>query len=173
MPLVGCIALSNQSQRDSHDRCRCFCSEDYKILRENIFTNLFSSWGSGYGGIFIGIALGVIYGYITFYFYECVRDSTEGSTRAPDTMMLSIPNKEEMMEQALYIFGCAAVCFLPASLYHLIVNQENMIFWILIAYGIFFFPMSFLAVVLFDSPSAFKPTVIIGSIVDTFLPYCA
>jgi hypothetical protein len=136
-----------------------------------LFLNIYFSQG-GYGGIFIGLALGVIYGYIVFYLYECIRDSAGGSTRAPDTMMLTIPDRKEMMEQALYILGCTAICFLPVSLYHLLVSRTNAVFWILIAYGIFFFPMSFLTVVLFESPSALKPTLIIGSIVDTFLPYC-
>lgn len=132
----------------------------------------FSHGGGGYGGILVGSALAVIYGYIVFYLYECIRESAGGVTRAPDTMMLSIPNKQEMMEQALYIFGCVALCFLPVSLYRLIVNQKDAIFWIFIVYGIFFFPMSFLAVVLFESPSALNPKLIFGSIVDTFLPYC-
>jgi hypothetical protein len=137
-----------------------------------IFSGIYFSQGGSYGGILVGLALAVIYGYIVFYLYECIRDSAGGGARAPDTMMLSIPNKQEMMEQALYIFGCVAICFLPVSLYRLIVGQKDVIFWIFIVYGIFFFPMSFLAVVLFESPSALNPKLIIGSIVDTFLPYC-
>ena len=40
------------------------------------------------------------------------------------------------------------------------------------AYGVFFFPRGMLAVVMFDTSSAFNPILWIGSIFSTFFQYC-
>jgi len=42
----------------------------------------------------------------------------------------------------------------------------------LLAYGVFFFPMGLLAVVIFDSVAGLNPILIIGSIFSTFFQYC-
>ena len=39
--------------------------------------------------------------------------------------------------------------------------------------ALFFFPMSLLAAVMYDSFKGLNPFVLIGSIIRTFLPYCA
>ena len=126
----------------------------------------------GYGRIFIILALGVIYGYVLFYLFECIRDSAIGAIRAPDTLSLDVPDKEDMALRMIYLLACVVICSLPVSIYYLFICKIDAIFWFLIACGFFFFPMSFLAVVIFDSASALKPMLILGSIFDTFLPYC-
>ena len=42
----------------------------------------------------------------------------------------------------------------------------------MLTYGVFFYPMGILAVVVFESVRGLNPILIIRSIVGTFLPYC-
>jgi hypothetical protein len=51
-------------------------------------------------------------------------------------------------------------------------KKIDLVFWVLSACGIFFLPMALLAGVLFDATHALNPVSIIGSISQTFLPYC-
>jgi hypothetical protein len=46
------------------------------------------------------------------------------------------------------------------------------VFWLLLAYGAFFFPMGLLACIMFDSISGLNPILLIGSIFSTFFQYC-
>jgi hypothetical protein len=50
--------------------------------------------------------------------------------------------------------------------------QNDILFWLLLAYGIFFFPIGVLAFAMFDSAYAFNPFLWIGSIFSTFFHYC-
>lgn len=53
-----------------------------------------------------------------------------------------------------------------------VIGANIFLYRALLGYGVFFAPMVFLAMVLFDSYEAMKPTLILGSIKDVFLPYC-
>ncbi|MHC4104188.1 MAG: hypothetical protein ACYSR9_04555, partial [Planctomycetota bacterium] len=48
----------------------------------------------------------------------------------------------------------------------------DIIFWVILSCSVFLFPMTLLAVVMFDSARAFNPILIIGSICSTFFQYC-
>jgi hypothetical protein len=61
---------------------------------------------------------------------------------------------------------------LPAAFYFTYANKTDRIFWALVACAVFFFPMGLLAVVMFDTSSAFNPLLWIGSIFSTFFQYC-
>jgi hypothetical protein len=50
---------------------------------------------------------------------------------------------------------------------------NSAIFWSLLAYGVFFFPMGILAVVMFDSINGLNPVLLICSIASKFFQYCA
>ena len=118
-------------------------------------------------GLIINLLLGF---YMCWYFAECVRDSAAGRVRAPETF--ADADIGSMFEQWLYLAACYAIFVLPAAFYFIYANRTDRIFWILVAYGIFFFPMGLLAVMMFDTCSAFNPILWIASIFSTFFQYC-
>lgn len=77
-----------------------------------------------------------------------------------------------MFGQWLYIAACYALFVAPAFFYSIFAGRTDAIFWILVGYGVFFFPMGLLAVVMFDSSSAFNPILWIGSVFSTLFQYC-
>jgi len=50
--------------------------------------------------------------------------------------------------------------------------MDGVIFWSLLTYGVFFFPMGTLEVVMFDSVNGLNPVLIIRSIGSTLVRYC-
>jgi len=115
----------------------------------------------------------VLYLYLYWYLCECIRDSAEGGIRAPETIGHN-PGFGEMLGRVIKTIGCFILFLGPVFLYHLKTDQTDSIFFRLVAYAaLFFFPMSLLAVVMFDSLKGLNPIVLIGSILSTYLPYCA
>jgi hypothetical protein len=110
--------------------------------------------------------------YMYWYFCECIRDSAAGSLRAPETLA-NTPGLGDMFGQCLRILGCFIVFFAPMLIYDLYAGKTDTVFWALLGYAIFFFPMGLLAVVMFDSLRGLNPILLIGSIFSTFLQYCA
>jgi len=111
--------------------------------------------------------------YVLYYFTECIRDSANGRYRAPDFWMDPTGfDKWDCISRLLTVIGCIAVCFWPVAVYYVVTERTDLIYWLLLACGGFFFPMALLAVVLFDSYNALNPILLIGSIFHTFLPYC-
>ena len=115
----------------------------------------------------INLLLGL---YMCWYFAECVRDSAAGRVRAPEAF--ADADIGSMIEQCIYLGACYAIFALPAVVYVTSTNRTDTTFWILVASGVFFFPMGLLAVVMFDSTSAFNPILWICSIFRTFFRYC-
>ncbi len=113
----------------------------------------------------------VIFLYIYWYFTECVRDSAEGGGRAPEGLG-STPGFMGMFWQAVNVIGCLAIFFTPFVLYMLFARRADIIFWLLLIYAVFFFPMGLLAVIMFDSAIGLNPRLLIRSISSTFFPYC-
>ena len=124
------------------------------------------------GGIISLLLYLLFVGYVFFYLAYCIFDSSKGGWRAPDISIQHTPDKGDIISQLLRIFGCLAVCFWPLAVYHVFTERSDLIFWLLFAFGSFFFPMALLAGVLFDSFDALNPILIIRSIYKTFLPYC-
>ncbi|MHC4546160.1 MAG: hypothetical protein ACYTDW_17600 [Planctomycetota bacterium] len=162
----------------------------------DIFLYPVSFWGLVYLGIFIGVTLlldtvgNILPSYFAclfwlltlvirifvvlfmyWYFAECVRDSAEGGLRAPKVIG-DVPPAVDMFRQMVDIVGCLLVFFTPFILYVLIVRRAGVIFWLLLIYGIFFFPMSLLAIVVHNSPTGLNPRLIHKSISNTFWQYC-
>ncbi len=129
------------------------------------------SYAGSYGGIVALILYILLIGYMFYYLSECIRDSAKGNWRAPDISLQPIPDKGELISQLLYLLGSAAICFWPTAVYYILTEQTDLIFWLLLICGCFFFPMGVLVVFMFGSISALNPLLIIGSIVDTFLHY--
>jgi ribosomal protein S27E len=113
----------------------------------------------------------VIFFYIYWYFVECVRDSADGGMRAPEGLGAT-PGFMGMFWQTVNVIGCLAVFFVPFVLYMLFAKRADIIFWLLLIYAVFLFPMGLLAVVMFDSAIGLNPRLLIRSISCTFFPYC-
>ncbi|MHC4558732.1 MAG: hypothetical protein ACYTFW_16770 [Planctomycetota bacterium] len=114
----------------------------------------------------------LLYLYLYWYFCECIRDSAAGGLRAPETLA-NTPGLGELLLQWLRTLCCFVVFAGPMLIYYRYARQTDTVFWILLSYAVFFFPMGLLAVVMFDSFSGLNPIVVIGSIFSVFLPYCA
>ena len=125
-----------------------------------------------FGGVPYLILYLLLAGYAFYYISYCVFDSSRGGLRAPDVTIYDSPDKIELFSQVFLVIGVVAVCFFPAVIYYIATERTDLLFWLLSAVCIFFFPMAVLTAVLFDSVDAIKPVVIISSIYRTFLPYC-
>ena len=123
-------------------------------------------FGLGFLVIFIG--------YLFYCLSDCIRDSANGGRRAPniDISPTVLLNMGELISPVLKVFVCIAVCLGPLLAYFIITRRTDLVFWLLVTYGIFFLPMVLLAVVLFDSLRALNPILIIASMFNIFLPYC-
>jgi len=114
----------------------------------------------------------VIFLYMYWYFCECIRDSAAGGLRAPD-VLVNAPGLGDMLWQLIKIVGCLAFFLAPMLIYFSRTKNTDTIYWSLLGYAVFFFPMGLLAIIMFDSFSALNPLLLIGSIFNTFFPYCA
>jgi len=119
-------------------------------------------------GFFIKIVVGL---YAYWYFCECIRDSAQGNLRAPD-VLVNAPSLGDMFAQTLKVVGCFLLFVGPPGYYFLYIKRTDAVFWSLVTYAVFFFPMGLLAVIMFDSFSGLNPIVLIGSILSTFIQYC-
>jgi len=122
-----------------------------------------------------GLGLLVIFlGYLFYCLSDCIRDSANGGLRAPniDISPTVLLNAGELISPVFNVFVCTTVCLGPLLAYFIITRRTNLIFWLLVTYGVIFSPMVLLATVLFDSLRALNPILIITSTVTVFLPYC-
>lgn len=114
----------------------------------------------------------VFYAYVCFYIADCVIASSKGARRASYPTTPANFSIGDYVSQALVIVGCAAICLAPVILYYHMTKRTDSLLWILLAYGIFFLPMSLLRGIWFDSFDALNPIEIIRSICKSFFPYC-
>jgi hypothetical protein len=112
----------------------------------------------------------LIFLYSFWYIAECIRDSADGWVRAPQGMG-ALPDTSDMFRQLINTIGCLAFFLMPVGIYVLLTGRFDIITGLLLIAGIFFYPIGFLSVVLFDSVSGLNPRVLLRSIGDTFLPY--
>jgi len=113
----------------------------------------------------------VVVFYMYWYFAECVRDSAEGGLRAPKVIGY-IPRVVDMFWQMVNIIGCFGVFFMPFVFYMLFAKRADVIFWLLLLYAVFSFPMALLAVVVLDSVAGLNPRLLYNSISNTLRQYC-
>jgi hypothetical protein len=123
-------------------------------------------WGIG---ILVRI---VLYLYLYWYLCECIRESAAGGIRAPEIVGRS-PGLGDFFSQVFKTSGCFLLFPAPAFLYFLKTGETDTIFWCLTVNALFFFPMSLLAVVMFESWWGLNPIMLISSIFSTLLPYGA
>ena len=122
---------------------------------------------------FIAIIV-VFLGYLLYCFSDYIRYSAGGKRRAPniDLSPSVLLNAGELIWPILNTFVCIAVCVGPLLAYLIITRQADIVFWLLVTYGVLYLPMVLLAVVLFESLRALNPILIITSMFNVFLPYC-
>ena len=117
------------------------------------------------------------------YLYHCVRESATGAVWAPDSLLLDGPDMngvtsslgglELLNLRYMTMILPFLICFLPASLYPLFIEDADFrLFLLFLGIGIFYFPMFFLAVIIFDSSSGYNPMLHLVSILSTFFSYC-
>jgi len=113
--------------------------------------------------------------YVLWYFGECIRESAAGELRAPERPGGSM-DWGEVVLSVLRFVACFLFFFGPQSLYFYMASSRTgvnpVLSWSLLTYGVFFYPMGILAVVMFESVRGLNPVLIFRSIVGTFLPYC-
>lgn len=113
---------------------------------------------------------GLLFLYIFWYLAECIRDSADGWVRAPEGMG-ALPDLPDMLGQLIHTIGCFVFFLLPTVLYILFTGRVDIIAWLLMIVAMFFYPISFLSVILHDSVSGLDPRVLLLSIRNTFWPY--
>ena len=145
-----------------------------RFLGGGVIGDWLGDWPVGMILVFLLYLLYV--GYVFSYIGYCIFDSSKGGLRAPDISGEPAPDKSDLVwqlfRQLFLILGSIVVCFGPTALYYVFTKQTDLFFWLLLVIGIPFFPMSLLAVVLFDSLDILNPVMIIRSILRTFPRYC-
>ena len=125
--------------------------------------------GRGFGIVGI-VATAAFFLYLCWYLTECVRDSAKGGTRAPEAFATA--SLGEMWSQAQHIIGCYLIFVGPVGFYYLFTGRTDAVFWLLLAYGVFFLPIGLLACIMFDSIRGLNPVLLIASIFSTIVQYC-
>jgi DNA-directed RNA polymerase subunit RPC12/RpoP len=108
--------------------------------------------------------------YMFWYFAECIRDSADGWVRAPEGMG-GLPDLSDMLSQLIHIIGGFIFFLLPTMLYILFTGRIDIVAWLLMIAAMFFYPISFLSVILHDSVSGLDPRILLRSIRNVFWPY--
>jgi phage FluMu protein Com len=125
-------------------------------------------------GLFIAIpgffVMAVIAVYTLWYFCQCIRESAEGETRAPD-VLIDAPSLFDMGWQSLRMAVCLAFFTAPPIIYNRFIGKVDTILYLLLAYTAMFFPIGLLAVVMHDEITALNPLLLIRSIIKTFFSY--
>ena len=113
----------------------------------------------------------VLFLYLFWYYCECVRNSAAGGLRAPETLG-NTPGVGDMLSDLLKTLGCAAFFMAPLVFYWGYTKKTDFVFYLLAGYGLVFFPMGLLSVIMFDSLAGLNPVLLIGSIFSSFFQYC-
>ncbi len=113
----------------------------------------------------------VLFLYLFWYYCECVRDSAGGGLRAPETVG-NTPGVGDMLSDLIKTLGCAAFFTAPLVFYWGYTKKTDAVFYLLAGYGLVFFPMGLLSVIMFDSLAGLNPVLLIGSIFSSFFQYC-
>jgi hypothetical protein len=107
--------------------------------------------------------------YAAWYWAECTYDSAQGGTRAPQ--LLDTAGYGDKWSRVSYLLAVYAVFVLPALLYLLGTGRRDVVLWLLVAWGILFFPMGLLAMVMHDGIYVLNPLLLLRSIRRTLVPY--
>lgn len=127
----------------------------------------------GLGIEYVPLVYALPLAYVVYYYAECIRDSSGGGRHAPAFWIHPTDSsKWDCLSQLFLVVGCVAIYFGPVSVYYILRERADWIYWLLMAGGGFFFPMVLLAVVWFDSFEGLNLMLVVRSIARTFVPYC-
>lgn len=115
----------------------------------------------------------LLFGYGIYFVTYCVYDSSRGSRNAIYIPKMHFPDRWELVGQYFLLLASLVFCFWPVGAYYFYFKRIDIFFWLLLGCGLFFFPMAFLSVVLFDDISALNPVYLVVSMFKTFLAYCS
>jgi len=130
---------------------------------------------------FVGLLVGVLYLpalilkiviglYAGWYLAECTVDSAQGGTRAPEVFG-GDTGLGGMWSRVSYLIAVFIIFVLPAVLYPMYFGKRDVIYFVLVAWAVVFFPMGLLAMVMHDATSVLNPIFLLNSILRVFLPY--
>jgi hypothetical protein len=124
----------------------------------------------------------LLFAYMYHYLSNCVIAAANDDRYAPDISLGDVTTIGDLIRHLLLLLVAAFICFTPLISYDILRNFRygptltvwgtNIVWWLFFGISVFFFPMSLLAVSMFDSVTALNPFLIIGSVPSTFLPYC-
>jgi hypothetical protein len=125
----------------------------------------------GSGLLQLGIGL-----YAYWYCCQCIHDSADGGLRAPDTFTAGGFDVREEFWQYLKVLATCLFFVGPLLIYigYCAYSKTTLslpVILSLAAYGVLFFPMGLLAMILFDSLMALNPWLLVRSIISTFPQY--
>jgi len=119
---------------------------------------------------FAWIILIMLYLYAFWYFSASIAHSAEGQIRAPSAAV-DAPGIWDMFLNVFRAIICFLCFFFPMIFYLGRTQTFDTIFWLLFAFAVFMFPMGLLAVTVLDSFAGLNPVRIVGSALNTILPY--
>ncbi len=150
----------------------------YPLSLSGILTIVFVVTTDFYEDIAYGSLLGFGVGlYATWYCCQCVHTSAQGGLRAPGP--LDIKGGFDIWEEIVrYIKVIVSGLFFAGPLIGYFIycayiksTPSIPVTLSLAAYGVLFFPMGLLAMILFDSLAALNPWLLVRSIISTFPQY--
>ncbi|MFC1652852.1 hypothetical protein ACFL3F_03935 [Planctomycetota bacterium] len=115
----------------------------------------------------IGLVLMALY--LVWYICECVRDSSQGHVRAPDTVN-NTPGQIELLGQSATIVISTLLCWLPAMLCFFY-QAPPVWCWSALALVAYVYPMVFLRCVIYESFAGLNIFALPTRILRTFIPY--
>lgn len=118
------------------------------------------------GGLFPIISIVLLSGYLCAVFYDIVNSTATGDDEAPDFPEVS-NLLEEVVEPFLHVFAVALVAMGPCLAYWIFMDEEvsnPLIFFGLLGFGVIYFPMALLAVVILGRLGGMSPHIVIPAI---------
>jgi hypothetical protein len=118
---------------------------------------------------FIGILF--ITGYLCAFMMKIVNSSADGKKDLPDWPDVS-DFLDDIVVPLFQVVWTGIFCFAPAIVYVIFVHFD-IVFWLLIGFGILYFPMALIAVALTNSVLSINPVLVVPSIIKVPVDYLA
>jgi predicted Zn finger-like uncharacterized protein len=115
----------------------------------------------------VGIAF--IGGYLCAFMMKIVNSSADGKKDLPDWPDVS-DFWDDIIVPLFQVIWTGIFCFTPAIIYGIFVHID-IVFWLLIGFGILYFPMALIAVALTNSVLSINPVLVIPSIIKVPVDY--
>ena len=109
--------------------------------------------------------------YVIWYLVECVKSSAGGGLRAPRIAGSWNENLPDAIVTYICVMAVYILCFVPMIAYNAVVEQKDVFYWLLLAYGVWIFPMLVLSVILFHFAAAWNPVKLVRRIFRVFGKY--